>query len=215
MKKSVLISLMIVTISVPLSFLFADSDWQCWYHYKASLDLKDNVVISVAPEFRCKDYLDKYYTHIETGLDWKIKKWISVNVSYRHIFTRQDKDWNQEYRPQVNLTLMHTLNKCKLSNRCRIEYRVRNDENSFRYRNKTSCKLPIITLLHIGPYFAEEFFYDFQVDRINKNRIYAGVEFPLGQKFGAITSYILESNMQNNSWLGINILKLEFKYNIN
>ena len=214
MKKSVLITL-IVTISFPFSLLLADSDWQYWYNYKASLDLKDNLVISVAPEFRCKDYLDNYYTHIETGLDWKIRKWISLSTKYRHIITRKGDDCEQEYHPYIDIKFMPSFFKLNLSNRSRMEWRIKDNDDSFRYRNQTSIKLPIITLLPIYPYFAEEFFYDFQVDKINKNRIYAGVEFPLGQKFGALASYILESNIVNNSWLGINILKLEFKYNIN
>lgn len=215
MKKSALLTLITIIISVPLPLLFADSEGEYWNSYKASLNLNDHLTALVVPEFRFNNCLENYYTHIEIHIDWKIKKWISLCTNYRHIFTKKDNGWELEYRPNMDLVFIQSLENFNLSNRSRIELRIKNKDASFRYRNKTSCKLSKITLLHIHPYIAEEFFYDFQVNKINKNRIYAGIEFPLGHKFGAIASYILESNKREINWQDTNIVKLDLKYNIN
>ena len=214
MKKSILIILLTVIINVPVSLLFADSDWEFWNHYKTNLNLKNNVAISMAPEFRFKESLNNYYNHIDIGLDWKISEWISVNASYRHIFKKQNNRWDQVYCPHINVKFIRGLNKYNLSNRSRIELRIINKDSSFRFRNKTTVRLPKLILLHIRPNLAEEIFYDFQTDRINKNRIYAGVEFPLGKKLGGVIYYILESSRKENYWQKINILKLDIKYDV-
>jgi len=51
--------------------------------------------------------------------------------------------------------------------------------NFLRYRNKLTVKLPKVTKFEIQPYIAEEHFYDFGVDELNKNRVYAGVDFKI------------------------------------
>lgn len=214
MKKSALFRLTTVIISTPFTLLFAESEGEYWHSYKASLNLNNHVAASIAPEFRFNSCLENYYTYIHIGIDWQTRKWIRLCAHYRHIFTKKNNGWEMEYRPNIDLILIHSVKNFNLSNRSRIELRIKDKDESFRYRNKTSCKLPEITLLNVCPYIAEEFFYDFQANKINKNRIYAGIEFPLVKKFAGVVSYIFESNKKGNDWLKTNILKIDFKYNV-
>lgn len=93
------------------------------------------------------------------------------------------------------------------------EYRIKEDDDLFRYRNMLTIKLPKFTPFKVQPYIAEEFFYDFCEYKLNKNRIYSGIDFKVFINFRAGTYYILESLKKKGDWTNINVLGTTLKYN--
>jgi hypothetical protein len=210
-KSSILPVLLCLLVSIQLAR--AESNWEYWTSYGFTDSVSDNVTIKVAPELRYKgDFSDHYYTHIDMGLDWKINDWLVLGPYYRHVEEKKDGQWNVEYRPHFNVTLKANLLGLDISDRSRLEYRIKDDEDFFRYRNKLTLKLEKMTSLEIQPYIAEEPFYDFDANEVNKNRVYAGFGFTIFNKLKADINYILENRKKANHWTDVNVLALSLKY---
>ena len=189
------------------------NDWEYWSHFEATGSFNDKLDYKVAPEFRFKnDFGDHYYTHFEFMLDWKMKPWLTLSPSYRHILTLSGIDWKTEKRPQLDATF-----KCKIlgiegSDRNRMEYRIRDKDMAFRYRNKLTLKSPKLKGVSIQPFVANEFFYEFEISAINKNRVYAGADFNLVKPVKCSLQYILESSEKDDTWNHTNVLGTALKY---
>jgi len=191
----------------------AQSNWEYWTSYGFTDSISDNVTIKVVPELRYQGgFSDHYYTHIDIGFDWKINEWLVLGPYYRHVEEKKNDQWNVEYRPHFNVTLKAKLLGLSVSDRNRLEYRIKDDEDFFRYRNKLTLKLQKMTPFEIQPCVAEEPFYDFDASEINKNRVYAGFGFTIFNKLKADINYILENRKKANHWTDVNVIALSLKY---
>ena len=197
----------------------AGTDWEYWSHYEAIVPLSDDFTFKVKPEIRFKDNFSKlYYVHVEMGLDCKISDWFVLSPYYRHVdeikVEKTKEVWKQEYRPQIDATVKFKIHPFSFSDRNRIEFRVQDKENSvrFRYRNKATLGLPKFTKANIKPYVAAEPFYDFDTQRINKNRVYAGLDLDVIKHLKAGIYYILESRKGKSGWTNVNVWGTSVKY---
>lgn len=210
----------IIVIVLPLFYLFcvsellcAESDWEYWSHYEVVGSINDNMDFKVKPELRFNnDFSNHYYTHFEIGLDWKMKDLFILSPYYRHINKKMEDEWKVECRPHLNATFKWKVYWFSFTDRNRLEYRIKEDNKFFRYRNKLTIKIPKFSLLKIQPYIAEEIFYDFNANTMNKNRIYAGIDFKVFRNLRAGTYYILESSKKKGDLSNINVLGTTLKY---
>ncbi len=193
------------------NFLFAEADQEYWNYLETSATLKNNCEIKLFSEFRFRDDMENHYNFLGFGIRKKINSWISISESYKHIFFKKENEWKQEYRPYFDLKLIKQFNKCNLSNRSRIELRLKSDDNSLRYRNKVGFKLTNY-FSNLQPSIYEEIFYDFKVNELNKNRIYLGLSFPIIYDFSGNIYYLFESN-KKDTWNNTNVLIINMKYN--
>lgn len=69
-----------------------------------------------------------------------------------------------------------------------------------------------ITAIEFQPYLADELFYDFDVQQLNRNRVSAGAEFKIVGSLKAGLYYMLESRKAQGDWTAVNILGTNLRY---
>ncbi|MDD5070749.1 MAG: DUF2490 domain-containing protein [Candidatus Omnitrophica bacterium] len=207
MNKIVLTCLLLVgllTVNYPV---LADSNWQYWSGYTFSRAINDNLVFNLKPEARFfYEPCSLYYTQIDIGLDYKVSDWLTVSPYYCHIEEEKRGDLLSESRPHLNATFNFKLFGFKVSDRSRFECRITEAKDSFRYRNKLTFKFSKVSKFKIQPFISEEPFYDLAADKLNKNRIYAGIDFEMIKNFKAGIYYILEASKNSGNWTNSNVL---------
>ena len=213
MKRTAIVSLCLAALAAASTPATAENDWEYWSQYEVAWKAGDNVQLRLKPEIRFReDFSTHYYTHLEFGMDWKIRSWLVLAPYYRHISQESKGDWKTEKRPEADVTLAWRIGRVALSDRNRLEYRIKDDDEAFRYRNRLWAKSPVPGPAGIQAFLGEEIFYDFDVDEINKNRVYAGFGVTLPGGLGADIYYIMDSSKKNDEWFRVNILATALKY---
>ena len=212
-KKIILWIGALSTLSVLCSTAVAD-DWEYRSSYKASIPFGKDVKLKLAPELRYQDNFSRYYRgQVEVGIGAKIADWFVLEANYRVIRKHDDGEWQREIRPHLNAIFSFELFGLKFSDRNRAEFKMKEDEEYWRYRNKLGFSLPEITSLKITPCFAEEIFYDFSEDKLNKNRLYFGLEFQIVESLELSAEYIWENVIEDDgSRTSVNVIKTTLKY---
>lgn len=197
------------------SFAFDDGDFQYWNTENLSYNINKNWKIKVEEEFRFgDDASDFYYQHSDAGATYSgIANWLDIGLNYRLVFEEKSDGWSYENRPHLNATLKYTLEGFKLRNRGRLEYRDKESgEDGWRYRNKFAIRYPIkIKDFEISPYIADEIFVDFIAEELNRNRLYAGMDFKILKNLKLDVFYLWQSSKNGGTWIDYNILGTKLK----
>jgi hypothetical protein len=190
-----------------------EADWEYWSQYEAAWKVEESLDVRLKPELRFRDdFAGHYYWHLEIGADWKAQTWLVLGPYYRHIRTESGRDWKTEKRPHANATLAWSLGSIALSDRNRLEYRIKTGKEAFVYRNRLWVKFPHMGPAGFQPFLGNEVFYDFDAEEINRNRAYAGFTIKLASGANADLYYILDSSKKNDEWSPTNILATALKY---
>ena len=196
-------------------FAFDDGDFQYWHNTAFSWKIKDNYKFSLEEESRFgDDAKDFYYQHYDIGVTYSgICKWLELSANYRQVFQEKDNEWLKENIPHLNASVKWELFGTNFSNRARFEYKNREDlEDYWRYRNKFTVKPPLkFTRFKIQPYIADEVFYDFNVERVNTNRFYCGINADLSKMIKLELYYLWVSSEKNHDWDDTNVLGTNLK----
>ena len=196
-------------------FAFDDGDFQYWNTEKVSWRINKDWRMALEEEFRFgDDASDFYYQHSDLGIAYSgLAKWFDVGLNFRLIFEENSSHWEQENRPYVNFIFKFPLADFKLSNRCRFEYRDKEDsKDGWRYRNKFTVKFPIkFTRLDIQPYIADEIFIDLEKEVLNRNRLYTGFSLKLLKNLSGEIFYLWQSSKKSGKWIDANILGTKLK----
>ena len=197
------------------AFAFDDGDFQYWNTESVSWQVKDNWKIKLEEEFRFGDNAgDFYYQHSDFGLTYSgLADWFNAGINYRLLFEEKNSVWKQENRPHLNATIKWKWLDMGFSNRARFEYRDKEDsKDTWRYRNKFAIKMPWkVTEFEIQPYIADEIFYDFDADKLNRNRLYSGIGFKISKNLNADIFYLWESTEKSDKWNDYHILGVKLK----
>ncbi|MFT6077479.1 MAG: hypothetical protein ACJATU_000683, partial [Rickettsiales bacterium] len=149
----------------------------------------EKITASFASDYRYSQVgLD--HRHYDFGL--KIPFWESwsTSINYRLVYKFKDKNnkWKQEKRPHISLQKVFDYKFIKIELRTRQEYRYKADDTeSSRNRSRIMIKSNK-KILHLKPFLGNEFFYDLDKKKYNKNRLIGGVSFPKS-KFGNYSLY--------------------------
>jgi len=214
MKKRYLAVLLLVCLLSLKTSARAANDWEYWSHFEIAIPIGNHLDFKIKPELRYNDDFDNhYYKHVGIGLEWKIARWFVLAPYYRQVEQRGKTEWKSEHRPHLNATFKWTLFGLHFSDRNRLEYRDKEDgDDSFRYRNKFTVKLPKVTRLKMQWYLADEPYFDFHVDELNKNRVYIGVDITPVRHLKAGIAYVFESRRKNDEWTNYNVCMTSLKY---
>jgi hypothetical protein len=95
-----------------------------------------------------------------------------------------------------------------------LEWRdYENKEEVWRYRNKTTVKLPLkLTKYNLQPYVAEEFFINLPEDNINQNRLSSGFSFRLAKNVKGSIYYMFKKSKGTDGWTDTNVIGIQFKF---
>lgn len=195
------------------TFAYDNGDCQHWNRESIEGNISKSLKAKIDVEFRFGENCSElYHQYSELGLSYQCSGWFDLGLNYRQIYEKKGDAWRQENRPHINATFKWGWSDFKFEDRSRLEYRIREGKDDiFRYRNKLTLKLPKVSRFKIQPYLAEEPFYDFDAQEVNKNRVYMGVSFKAVKNLKAGLFYMFEANKKNHSWTNINVLGTTFK----
>lgn len=192
-------------------------DLQYWKIESISWKVADDWKLSLTEEIYFRDDASDYYhEHTELGLAYSgIAKWLDVGLHFRHALDESTKSiWKREEQPGFYATIKHTIKGFVVSDRNRLEYKIREDATDlWNYRNLLTIRAPWKwTSLEIQPYIAHETFVNKTLSEI---RSFAGFSFKMTKNVGADIFYMQKRNRQGGGhWVGINAvgtrLKLDF-----
>ncbi|MGD9782938.1 MAG: DUF2490 domain-containing protein [Kiritimatiellia bacterium] len=150
----------------------AEESWQVWLDQSASKDLTEKSTVRAAQSFRydCDEgRLATYY--LEAGYARHLRSWLDGGLGYRQQYDQRDGHWIEENRPFVELTPRWKTRLATLSDRNRLEYRVRaGQEDVWRYRNKLTLQWNAWAAFGLKPYVAAEAFADESAKLKERNR---------------------------------------------
>lgn len=208
-------SLAVGIFNLQKSFAADKGDYQYWNTESISGKINDNLKITLEEEFRFGNNGNTlYYQHSDLGLSYSgIASWLDLGINYRHIFEEKVTNWKQERRPHLNAAVKWKVFDYVFGNRGRLEYRNREGSEDFlRYRNKVSVKLPFkLTKFEIQPFLADEIFYDFDVETLNRNRLYVGFSAKILKSLKLDIFYLWENSDKGDVWQDINVLGTKLK----
>jgi hypothetical protein len=204
-------------LSILPVFAFDNGDFQLWNADEVDWKMNDRLKANVEQELRFgKNVQILYYTHTDGSLTFKANDYLDLGMAYRQIYEKSGGKgkWKEENRPHANVTLNWKLYDLKFKYRNRLELRVREDkDDAWRYRGKLCLYSPWKwTDLNIQPYVADEIFIDFEGDKLNRNRLYAGIKMDIIEHVKAGLFYLWQtSEKKTGKWDNYNVLGIEAK----
>lgn len=158
LNRSVIVGLFFMLI---LSNLGLGSDFHHWSTGAVTFDLNPEFRVGMDVEIRYLE--DMYYHHFHFDLDYKLSKYFTIGLSERESYIKK-ANWMVEHKPMFNVKFSNGW----LKNRARVTLRIRDENDIWRFRNKT-------TLLLGSFYAAYELFMEQGKSGIFRSRYYAGV----------------------------------------
>lgn len=214
MKPTLAILVTFVLLGGPLAYGAHDGDFQYWNSETLVLQPAPDWQFALNEAFRFRDNRGEFfYQHSELRVIYSgLPKWFEVGAAWRFIFEKK-KTWLNENRPALQATLKGSFYNFRVSNRSMFEYRIREKSTDYwRYRNKTTLRPPFkMTRFNIQPYGAEETFFDFESRKMNRHRVYAGVETNLLKHVRADIFYMIQAST-NGDWEYDHIVGTEVKF---
>lgn len=154
---------------------------------------------------------------VGVGFQFRVNKYFNVTPSilYR---AGQPFEGRKEYetRLRFDATVERGFKSFSLSNRGRIEHRLRNSRSdSTRFRNKIQLTVPVKKEGKeiFAPFVATEPFYEFQSKQWTRNEFSVGIKKKFNSNFSADFFYMLQNN-RGNAFRYINIVGVNFKIKI-
>ncbi len=145
--------------------LKADLDEQWTVHSQSKAVLRDNF----------SEFLGGY---TGMGLSYQLTEHWNARAGYRHVWADSGEEWLQESRPYAEAAYARSIEGFRVKNRGRFEYRAFDFEKDdmLRYRNQLAVEAPWkLTALELQPFVEEEVFYSVDEERIDMNRLGAGL----------------------------------------
>jgi hypothetical protein len=174
------------------------SEIEHWPEFDICVPLGDKVEFEVKPKIRIKNQ-KKYYFKTYVGATAKLTKRFNLSVYYSYKRERNEEGWHDERSGVVDGALRWQLDKISLSDRNRLGYSF--DEKDWLYSNKLKIEKPFYPWSHkITGFAADEVFYDFEKDKLNRNHFSFGFSTKLTKHIKLENSYLLESEREKANW---------------
>ncbi len=191
----------------------ASAEWQ----YRGRLDIasmvRKDLSLRVLTEVRSiNDLHTQNESYFDIGVDYRFRKWLEFGPHYRHVTYEKGETWEVEQRPYVDMTFKLGPAGLAFSNRNRFEYRMKDGDDTFRYRTRLMLKMKAISARRIQPYFSDEVYYALSSGKIDKNRFIAGFEIGLPGSFSLGVEYVLDSMKKNDTWTDLNAILTALRY---
>lgn len=214
-RTCLVVALITVTMLSKERCAFANGDTQFWQTTIASFDLNPGWSIAIEEHLKiAHDAGDLYYHHTDLGFVYKsLAKWMDLSFNYKQVFKKDDdRHWEWENRPHLNVMLREQLGTFDIFNRLRLEYRDReNSRDIWRYTHLLKVTLPFeLTKYKLRPYVADQIFVNLEGKAFDKNRIYSGLSCDLFKKVKVQFCYIYQSSKPDGQWEDLNALGLLF-----
>jgi len=209
---SFVVALVSALIVLPTAAL-ADRDSEYWSQVRVTGAVNEAVAFTSTVALRHDEDVSRhYYTRMESGVSWSALKYVTAGAEYAHLNTGSSDRWALECRPSVSLTLKWSPGALSLSDRSRLERRIKEKASSTRYRNRLTLKGPKLTPLGLRPYAEGEIFYDLTSERLEKRRVSGGVAVELWRPIGVSVYYTLEGRRPRSEWTDVDVFGTTLTY---
>lgn len=213
--KKILLWIFLFSSVLNINIGFSQDVWEYRSHFEIAYTASNTLDFKIKPKTWFREIIhDLYSSDVEIGFNKKLNNWMSLSPYYRHIVQFKEDNQFVTYNPQIDIAFFGKINNISLNNRNRFEYRIKEENNSVRYRNKLTIKSPIYFHDKIRISLAEEPFYDCTENEFNKNRIYFNIIFPMKNNITVELFYILEHFKNEAKWQYVNVLGTSLKYKI-
>ena len=189
-------------------------EWQVWNADSIEAHWKGPWYMKLEEEFRMGNDVRRFiYQSSDVGVIYKKDEFVKLSAHCRYAFLRAEDSWEKEIRPHVNAILSWHALGLDLSDRNRLEYRIRSQtKDRIRYRNKLKARLPVKwTSFEVTPYISEEVFVDFDQDDFNENRLSPGIEFNMFKNTKGELYYLWQASEYRGSWTSADVIGTKIK----
>ena len=118
------------------------------------------------------------------GVLKKLENNMVWSLGYFGYYPQNEKgDYTEDHRVRGSLAYTFKFDEWQLMHRSRVEYRMGQTPNGFRYRPafELSRKVSVLDTLLI-PYVETETFYDFREDKITLSLLTVGIKWPINSQ---------------------------------
>ncbi len=191
------------------AWAFREGDSQLWLNAGAESGLGKDVRVGIDTGSRWGDSMsDYFYQAYEPSLTWKAAPWLDVTPSVEYIQQEKSGKWLDETVPKLTVQIKGDAGPLTLSNRSRMEYRLREAANDeWRYRDRLRLQLTKgVTAYKIRPYIEEELYYSFDEQLFNESRAAAGFGFEPVAWLKTELYFMGRSTLKSDVWTDSNIV---------
>ncbi len=228
-KKSIPIFLLLVLVGgliSPLTVARADFSNDIQYWWQTEIKEWDGEKFDVNA-----DVVARFNENISNLSTWKLTQklvyspWENLDLGLGYRFEKNGNDTGDSLKRQHRLMMeinprFQLFNNLKISTRNRLELRWKENQGGEtfpRFRPRILVSTPanwLPGLQEIGA--GNEFFYDFDADKYNQNRLYPlRAKFNLTSKLSLTIYYMVQSvrDSQSNGWQHAHVIGTDFKLN--
>jgi catechol 2,3-dioxygenase-like lactoylglutathione lyase family enzyme len=196
------LALLVTGLLVPAACGAAESS-QYWSGVTAAAPIGERTALRFAVSSRWDDDMDRhYYTLLDAGLDRKVGEALTLGAYYAHVNSGGAGAWRVEYRPHVDATVRLRLGSVTMSDRGRVEFRIRDGEHGLRFRNRLKAATASLGVIDARPYASIEPFIDLREGELNACRTSVGCSFAIRKPFALDLYYMYESRKAHGVWSG-------------
>lgn len=173
-----------------------DEDIQSWNDVQVTVPVDSRIDLVLTGTLRFGDNIQRLVDgRAAFAVNFKVKNWLSIQPGYTNIATfRQNTRRRIEHRINLAATYKFPFKRFGLSNRSLFERRLRQPQNSTRYRNRLQFELPIKQISGTKLIVSDEIFYDWSLKRWSRNRFTVGINKSINKKLGLDVYYMRQND---------------------
>lgn len=196
------IFLLLLYLAIAASFANAQTnqdndDNQSWNDVQITVPITEKFDFFLLGTWRFgKDVSRLNDRRIAVGYVYKPTKSLSISPFYWNIVARNASGkFRQENRLNLRITYRFPFKKFGLSHRSGFEYRIRQPQNSWRYRPSLTFEKGIEKIIPKSKFFVtEEVFYDSILNKFSRNRFSIGITKTINKKLSLDLYYMRQND---------------------
>lgn len=169
----------LLVVSICITASLSAAPWAGDHVFALKTDLDERWTLhSQSKAVLRDDFSDFLGGYTGLGLSYQLTERWNARGGYRHVWADSGEEWLQENRPYAEASYARSFEGFRFKNRARFEYRAFDfdKDDALRYRNQLAVEAPWkLTALELQPFVEEEVFYSVDDERIDMNRLGAGV----------------------------------------
>ena len=159
-----------------------------------------SVRLTVGVEARSTSSIpDVHYRAAAVGVERSVGERVVVAADYARVETKRQTGWEVEQRPYGDVTLKWKAVGLSLSDRNRVELRIRDEKGSLRYRNRLRA-VRNLGSSGLRVRVDNEVFVVVEGPEMSKNRVTVGMDVRTTATTRAGVFYIFESRRKSDDW---------------
>lgn len=157
---------------------------------------------------------DYFYKSYEPYLVWKAAPWLDITFGDEFIQSKKGSEWLDEQVPKVTVQIKGDSGPLTLSNRSRMEYRLREEANDeWRYRDRVRLQLAKgVTSYKVRPFVDDELYFSCDEQQFNENRASAGFAAEVIPRVKVELYYLVRSQLNDDLWTDTNVVGLKLAF---